>query len=147
VLAPLARGGRGSALLLVPAGVLIFIILAAITVDFSHLYLAKRELHSVASAVANDAAGMGIDSVAIREGATPTEAFNLQQAREAGKASFLAQDADGTVEIILTTRDGRPAISVSVQKQVRYIFAPGVPGGPSQHTVAVTAYAYLLSEP
>ncbi len=147
MLAPPTRACRGSALLLVPAGVLIFIILAAITVDFSHLYLAKRELHSVASAVANDAAGLGIDATAIREGATPTEAFSVQQAREAGQASFLAQDADGTVQIILTTRDGRPAISVTVQKQVRYIFAPGVPGGPSQHTVAVTAYAYLLSGP
>lgn len=132
--------------MLVPVGVLIFIILAAITVDFSHLYLAKRELHSVASAVANDAASQGIDPTLIRFGATPTNAFNLARARQAGQISFVAQDTEGSVSITLTTRDGRPAIQVTASKSVRYIFAPGVPGGPSQHTVVVTAYAYILSE-
>lgn len=53
-----ARGTRqrGSVLLLVPAGVLVLIILGAISVDFAIAFSRQRELSSLAAAVANDAA-------------------------------------------------------------------------------------------
>jgi len=58
---------RGSALLLVPAGILIVIILAAITVDASLAFMAERSAASIASAAANDAASLAIDIEHFRE--------------------------------------------------------------------------------
>src|SRR6476469_4711078 len=59
---------RGSALALVPAGVLVLLILAAICVYFSSAELARRQLHDAAAGAANDAAGGGLDLLRLRTG-------------------------------------------------------------------------------
>ena len=53
---------RGSALALVPAGFLVLIILAAITVDSAVAFLGQRQLGDALAAAANDAAGAAISN-------------------------------------------------------------------------------------
>ncbi|MEM9606129.1 MAG: hypothetical protein AAGA99_01830 [Actinomycetota bacterium] len=52
---------RGSAVLLVPAAVLIVLGLAMLTVDGSRALLAQRRAAAAATAVANDLAALGVD--------------------------------------------------------------------------------------
>src|SRR3954452_25010937 len=59
---------NGTVLMLMPAAVLVLLILGAITFDYAHLYLAKRDLQAAAESAANDAITFGIDQAAIRRG-------------------------------------------------------------------------------
>src|SRR5215208_4673918 len=52
---------RGSALMRMPAAVLVFIVLGAIAVDFAVAFLGEREVSNAAAAAANDAAGGALD--------------------------------------------------------------------------------------
>ena len=61
------RRERGSVLLLVPAGLLVLLVLAAIAVDGAVVFLAQRELAGAAAAAANDAA-TGVDEGAFYAG-------------------------------------------------------------------------------
>jgi Flp pilus assembly protein TadG len=54
--------------MLMPAAVLVLFILGAITFDYAHLYLAKRELQAAAESAANDAVTFGVDQAAVRRG-------------------------------------------------------------------------------
>ena len=53
---------RGSVLMLVPAGFLVLMLLAAIAVDGAVSYQARNQLHEALSAAANDAVGAAVDS-------------------------------------------------------------------------------------
>lgn len=53
---------RGSVLMLVPAGFLVLMLLAAIAVDSAVAYQARNQLHDALAAAANDAVGGAIDS-------------------------------------------------------------------------------------
>ncbi len=57
---PRGPSGRGSALALVPAGFLVLIVLAAITVDSAVAFLGQHQLGDALAAAANDAAGAAI---------------------------------------------------------------------------------------
>ncbi|WP_419945836.1 hypothetical protein [Candidatus Poriferisodalis sp.] len=57
---------RGTALLLVPVGVLIVALLASITVDSAAVFVAQREAASAASSLANDLLTLAIDEAALR---------------------------------------------------------------------------------
>lgn len=53
---------RGSVLMLVPAGLLILLLFAAIAVDSAGAFLAQRQLTDALAAAANDAATAGLDN-------------------------------------------------------------------------------------
>ncbi len=57
---------RGSALLLVPAGVLIVALLASVAVDSTAAFLAQREAEAAASSLANDLASLALDESSLR---------------------------------------------------------------------------------
>ncbi len=57
---------RGSALLLIPAGVLIVLLLGALVVDTAVVFLAEREAEATASAAANDLAALALDEAELR---------------------------------------------------------------------------------
>ena len=57
---------RGSALMLMPAGLLIVLVLASIAVDMSLVHLRKRQAFELAAAAANDAATAGVDQGRVR---------------------------------------------------------------------------------
>ena len=143
MLTPSGRRERGSVLLLMPAGVLIVIILAAITVDLSHLYLERRELLSATSAAANDAASAAVDIEAIRSGAGLEDAVDPGAAIAQAQATLAAQGVTGAADVRLVNDGGRLGVRVSVTRSVEYVFAPAVPGGPSSKAVTATSVAYL----
>jgi hypothetical protein len=60
------RGDRGSSLFLYPVGVLIVIVLGAIAADFSHVYMARRDLVELTGTIANDVSTAGIDEQTFR---------------------------------------------------------------------------------
>jgi hypothetical protein len=53
---------RGSVLMLIPAGFLVVIILAALAVDSAATYLAQQQLHDALAAAANDAVTAGVSN-------------------------------------------------------------------------------------
>lgn len=133
---------RGSVLLLVPAGVLVVIVLGSIAVDFGIAFLGEREVASLASAAANDAATAAVDQDHLRE----TGEFRLDADRaEAVVAATLAAsstevDLDRPV-VELTTIGGEPAVRVRLTGRVDYVFAPALPGAPDGTEVSAAAVA------
>jgi len=108
------RTDRGSALMLMPAGVLILLLLGAITFDLTYVRVAQRELIAAAGDAANDAVTYGMDEARLRRG--DGYALDESLAREAVVDSLAAKgllddlaepptvvvDPDGTVEVQLS---------------------------------------------
>jgi hypothetical protein len=91
---------RGSAMLLVPAALIIVALMAALTIDSAHAFLMQRELAATADAMANDAIA-AIDADRVYTGDT------------------LKLYADGRLEaIIAPSRTGRVADEVVPEKVV-----------------------------
>jgi Flp pilus assembly protein TadG len=133
------RRNRGSVLLMVPAGFLVLMILAAITFDFAHLYLAQRQLADVAEAAANDAAAFGVDQQALRDGRGVRLRADLVE--EAVRRAIAAHRS----EVDVVRWDVQPvspiAVRVTLDANVGYVFAKAVPGGPSSAVVHAAATA------
>jgi hypothetical protein len=122
---------RGSALMLVPAAVLVLVILGAIAVDFSVAFLGQRELTSAAGAAANDAA------TAIAKG-------RFYQGAGGGAAGEVVIDADRAARVVdeaLVARAPRGVtidgvtvdptggqVCVVLTGRVDYVFAGTIPG-------------------
>jgi len=131
-----------SALMLVPAGVLILLILGAIAVDSSLAFMAQRELHNAAIGAVNDAVTVSIGDEALQRG---TEARPNGQRASAlvhdrldglriGRMTVLA----GDVQVV--TDEEAKTVTVRVEGDMPYLFAPAVPGSRrSAHVVAQTA--------
>jgi Flp pilus assembly protein TadG len=138
---------RGSVLLLFPAGVLIVLVLSAITVDTSIAFLAQRELANATAAAANDAASRAIDSDAFYEG----DRLELDPDAVAAVAEERVRLAlDGTRHRGLQVRavatppmgPGCPwTVQVSASSRVAYVFAKALPGGPDEAAVRATSVA------
>ena len=133
------RRDIGSVLMLVPAAFLVLLVLAAITFDYSHLYLAERELLAVAEAAAQDAVTYGIDQAALRAGG----GTHLDQSR-VDDAVAQALAAHGHDLRIVTVRgdvvDDREVV-VTLTATIDYIFVGAVPGAPKRATITVRASA------
>ena len=116
---------RGSVLLLMPAAVLIVIVLGAIAVDATVVFLGEREASSLATAAANDAA-TAIDDAVLRDGGgfvlDEDRARRVAASAVAGTSSGL----DGlSVEVTFPTVAGEPAVRVVVRGEVDRILTPG----------------------
>lgn len=133
---------RGSVLMLMPAALLVLFVLAGITFDYAHLYLAQRELQSAAEAAVNDAVTWGVDQGSVRRGGGPVlDETLVEQAVDASLATHGASlDLDGppVVEALSATE-----VRVTVTGRVDYLFVPAVPGLPRSTTVRATAVATL----
>ena len=113
---------RGSVLMLMPAALLVLFVLAAITFDYAHLYLARQELVTAADAAAHDA--VVID---------PSRAEDVVNEALAGRDD-LHLVAPPVVEVL-----GPSTVRVTLVADVRYVFAPAIPGAPHGAEVRVTA--------
>lgn len=135
------RGDRGSALMLMPAAVLVMVVLGSLVVDFSLVGVRQRELQNAAAAAANDAATAALDRDALRAGEL---VLDRDRAREVVAASFAARqtrvEGEPAIEIDPATR----SVTVHVRAAHEYVFAKGVPGAPHRFTVTATATATLL---
>lgn len=66
------RSERGSVLVLVPAGSLVLMLLAALAVDSAVAYQAQHQLHDALAAAANDAVAAGVDDRSFYTGGAVT---------------------------------------------------------------------------
>ena len=130
---------RGSVLALVPAGLLVLLLLAAIAVDTATEYLARRELAAAADAAANDAATFGLDEARYRE--TGEFVLDPGRAEEAVRRALAARGSAVIDRARITTEvdpeDG--TVTVTLRSSAHLVFAPVVPGAP--HEVDVVARA------
>jgi hypothetical protein len=125
--------------MLVPAGVLVVFVLAAISVDLSMLFLRQRQASSVAVDVANDLASAAFDQATYRA----TGAFELdpERADRLGREYVGISDlADHVVDMDVTVV-APDTVEVRLVLRVDYIFARAVPGAADGTTVTARATA------
>jgi Flp pilus assembly protein TadG len=126
--------------MLMPAAVVVLLVLGAITFDFAHLYLAKRELQTAAESAANDAVTFGVDQAAVRRGdGVRLDESSVLQAVElsiAAHGNELHLVSAPRVEIV-----GAGEIRVDLTARVDFVFAPAVPGSPHNSIVHASATA------
>jgi hypothetical protein len=135
---------RGSALMLMPAGLLIVLVLASIAVDMSLVHLRKREAFELAAAAANDAAAAGADQGRLRSG---SYVLDLDVTRavvdDALAASELAPHL-AEPPVVTVTEAG---VRVELAVEAEYVFAGIVPGAPEGTIVRASATATALPGP
>src|SRR6266540_3305124 len=102
---------NGSVLLLMPAAVLIVVVLGAIALDCSTVFLAHRALLTAAAAAADDAVTFGADERAYRERGVYT--LDPARVQEAVELSFAARGLGDAVDRPVVSIDGT-TVSVTV---------------------------------
>jgi hypothetical protein len=132
------RDDRASALMLMPAGVLIVLLLGSIAFDFSLVYLRQRQAQNVAVGAANDAATAGVDQELLRR----VGVYEIDDV----DATQVALDSIERSDIadIVTIDEIRVAgneVTVELTVEIEYVFARALPFAPSSRTVAVQATA------
>jgi Flp pilus assembly protein TadG len=131
---------RGTVLMLMPAAVVVLLVLGAISFDFAHLYLAKRELQAAAESAANDAVTFGIDQAAVRRG--DGIRFDDRSVIEAVEASLAAHGTG--LDLVAPPRVeevGATQVRVTVTGRVDFVFVAVVPGAARSSVVTATALA------
>jgi hypothetical protein len=126
-------------LILVPAGVLVLIVLAAIAVDMGVVYLGQRQLADATAAAANDAAGAGLsDSAFYRHGSV-----NLDEQRVAQVvcAAMRAQTANVVRNLTLEVAVEGQTVAVRSHGLVEEVFGRALPGMPAARAVRAEAEA------
>lgn len=136
---PATRRDRGSSLMLMPAAVLVFVILAAICVDFAAVHLGQRELTIAAQGAVNDAVAVGFDESAFYD--SGIDRLDWEDASEAALQSLAVNAPEADVLDLRPVGDDR--ILIEVELYVDTIFAKAVPGGPRTIRVTATATAVL----
>jgi Putative Flp pilus-assembly TadE/G-like len=136
---------RGSALMLMPAGLLVVLVLASIAVDMSLVHLRKRQAFELAAAAANDAATAGVDQGRLRT----THDYVLDPDRtravvdDVVAASELAPHL-ARPPVVTVTAAG---VRVELALEADYIFADVVPGAPDGTEVTASATATAVPAP
>lgn len=131
---------RGSALMLVPAGVLVLIVLGAIAIDSAVVMLAQRDLQNRAAAIANDAATISLDDgVFYGDGEVR---LSPERARTYASASFATRNKpdhyrDWGADVRTTDR----SVHVHAWADVTYVFLKALPGMPDHTRVEATSTA------
>ena len=142
---------RGTALLLVPVGVLIMALLASITVDSAAAFVAQREATAAASSLANDLLTLAVDEVALRRhGVYRLDPSRLRHLR--GWAQRTAADRlsavfmPGSVSVAVSA-SGPAAVRVSVSGSARRIIGliGRVDGARTRHVEAQATGSVELS--
>lgn len=123
--------------MLVPAGVLVLVMLGALSVDTAVAYMAKRELSNAADAAVNDAVTVALTPEALQRGdeGRPDGDRAAQVVRQALVGRRIA---GGTVrpEDVVPSTDG-DMVTVEVQLIAPRIFGKAIPG--TSGTVLVRA--------
>lgn len=127
-------------LMLVPAGILVLLVLAAIAVDTAIVLAAQRDLAHRTAAVAGDVANVAVDDASFySSGAVQLrEDVAAMQVRLAFPPERPPAGYDSWAAAART--DGR-RVTVSATAEVRYLFAPAIPGTPRSTTVQATSTA------
>ncbi len=129
--------------MLVPAGILVLIALAAIAVDSSIAFMAQREMINYATGAANDAATAAIPKGELQHGrdARPDSGLvdqlvkNRIVGRNVGGYVISADDVTSTID--------DDTVTVTIKGTIPYVFAPAIPGAHKAASVNATASAQL----
>lgn len=131
---------RGSSLMLMPAGVLVFVVLGALAVDLSNVHLSQREVIAAVQGAASDAAASSYSDAAFYgEGVVE---IDEAAARAEAQASLAASDREIRITSFDVTADGM--VVIEAEAPVDTIFAKALPGGPDTITVTARASAALV---
>lgn len=138
-------------MMLVPAGFLVLVLLAALAVDSAAAYLAQRQLDDALTAAANDAAGGAVANNSFyRSGQV---AIDPHQAATVVCQTIAAQ-GDGTLhDIRLSIAVDGPVIALEGQATITAVFGGLIPGLGTRsvqaeaEAVAATAPARAPSTP
>lgn len=129
-------------LVLMPVAALVFIILGALALDATVLFLAERELAGAAAAAANDAAALAIDEEAFyADGTVVLDPAVAQVVAEASVASKQLEQHGFEVAPPSVLVVGGDAVVVTLTGRAPHLFAKAVPGGPDSAAVSATATA------
>jgi hypothetical protein len=134
--------------MLMPAAVLVVIVLGAIAVDLSAIYIGQRDLVAGAQAAANDAAAYGISEEAFYTSSGGEIRYDEGRVRTAVNRAISARGITPTSGPSIsyeTTADGMRVV-VSFTDDVPYIFAKAIPGTPGTSSVRAEASALLRDE-
>jgi len=134
------RGEHGSVLMLVPAGILVLLLLAAIAVDAAIVLAAERDLAHRTAAVAGDVANAAVDDERLY-GAGAVELRPDLAAAHVAVAFPSEEPPAGYVSWTASAQTEGRRVTVSATAEVRYLFASAVPGGPRSTTVAASSTA------
>lgn len=133
---------RGSVLVLMPVAALVFVILGALALDATVLFMAERELAGAAAAAANDAVTAAIDEEAFY--ATGCVAVAPDEAADVVRRSVAAKRlGDGGIDLSppdVEVVDGS-RVTVTLRGRAPHVFTKALPGGPASTAVAATATA------
>jgi hypothetical protein len=130
---------RASVLMLMPAGVLIVLMLAAIAVDLSLVFLRQRQASALAADIANDLATAALDVEGLRQGGT----FELDPTRARRLGEELAESSDLADELVgvdVTVIDAT-TVTVTIRAAVDYLYTSIIPGASDSTEVQATATA------
>ena len=136
------RGDRGSALMLMPAAVLIMFVLGAIAVDLTAIRVGQRDLQAALTDAANDAVTGALDESLLRAGS----GYQVDRSM-AWMIAMSALETRGALRDVVDgphitiAEDG--SVTVSASRQVPHIFGRALPGVPHHETVRATATAHL----
>ena len=134
------RSERGSALLLVPAFLLIFVMIAGFVVDWSVAFLGEREVANAAAAGANDAAAAALLGPAFQ---TNNEVILNRSRAEMVAAESVRRRDNGVLRDVQVTTElvGPNKVRVTVHAKVSTIFTRALPYGTDTVDVEATATA------
>lgn len=128
---------RGSAMMLMPAAVLIVVLLAAISVDRAVVFGAQRELVTAAQVAADNGASLGVDIDHLRsKGQLKPDPTAIERAISLAAVSF---PADTT----MTWHLEGDVVVVELTREVNLVFAGGVPGASTTEKIRARASAEL----
>jgi Flp pilus assembly protein TadG len=138
------RRDDGSALMLVPAAVLVLLVLGAICVDSAVVFLAQRDLANRTAAAANDIAGLAVSDTAFY-GAGAVR-LDDDRATAYTHLAFSPDQLPGGYESWTADAETDGAqVTVVATAEVRSIFAKALPGAPATTTVRARSQATLHS--
>lgn len=136
------RDDRGSALMLMPAAVLIMFVLGAIAVDLTAVRVGQRDLQAALTDAANDAVTGALDESLVRAG--------LGYHVDGPTAQVIAIEALSAKGVLRDLTDGPwvtvgpdGSVTVTASRRVAHVFGRAIPGVPHDETVHATATASL----
>jgi hypothetical protein len=137
------QGEDGSALLLIPAGFIALLVLAALAFDQARLFGIRRELLDISASTASDAAAAILDRGAYYENGQLTAGSVGGQALldEQLAVRGLTGRVSGTVRV--RNEPGGPVVIVELTTTATSLFARMAPGGWARTDVHVVSSASL----
>lgn len=138
------RDDRGSALALVPAGFLVFVLLAALAVDSAAAYLGQQQLRDALAAAASDAVTAGLSNRSYYDGG----AVEVDPAAAARAACVdVGSQSDGDLrQLKLWISTSAHAVQLEATATVDAVFGRAIPGF-AERTVRASAQAVVSSGP